>query len=212
MRVIAAIIVALLITQTGAAREDTGWAGPDSFLYPLKIWVEKFSLSLVTNQTEKDTMMLDLAERRLAEAEEFENDSRAFKRATEEYADQMEELHEIIKKDTDNATAHMRAGIKERIENHMNRTKALKSQGRISVIQQSIIEAGSGESRIAVSAVNGNVSVHTEGGNATITRDGDDVTVVSVTNNSRQIVVISSSQSNSRSSQVSVRSEAYAEG
>ncbi|MCX9011268.1 MAG: hypothetical protein OIN66_09110 [Candidatus Methanoperedens sp.] len=122
--------------------------------------------------------------------------------------DQMEELNGIIKKDTDNATENMRARIKERVENHTNRTKALKSQGRISVIQQSIIEAGG--SRIAVSSVNGNVSVHTEGGNATVTRDGDNVTVISVTNNSRQIVIVRSSQNNSRSSRVSVRSEAYA--
>ena len=122
--------------------------------------------------------------------------------------DQMEELNGVIKKDTDNATKNMRARIKERVENHTNRTKALNSQGRISVIQQSIIEAGSGGSRIAVSSVNGNISVHTEGGNATVTRDGGNTTVISVTNNSRQIVVISSSQSNSRSSRVSVRSEA----
>lgn len=116
----------------------------------------------------------------------------------------------IVKKDTDNTTTDMKARIKERIENHTNRTKALKSQGRISVIQQSIIEANSGESRIAVSAVNGNVSVHTEGGNATVTRDGGNITVVSVTNNSRQVVIIRSTQNNSYSSRVSVRSEASA--
>lgn len=204
MRIIALLVCVILMISAAAAGEDSDRADPEGLFYPLKIWMEKLSLNFIFDQNEKDWRMLDLAERRLEEAEGSENDSRAFERAMEEYAGQLEELNDIVKKDTDNATTNMRARIKERIENHTNRTKALKSPGRVSVIQQSIIEAGGG---ITVSAVNGNVSVRGDG-NATITRDGGNVTVVSVTNNSRQVVIIRSTQNNSYSSWVSVRSEA----
>lgn len=206
MRVIALIVFMILMINVASAEESSDWAKPGGIFYPLKILMEKLSMNFIFDQNEKDQKMLEFTERRLAEAEEFKNDPSAFERAMDEYADQLEELHGIIKNDTDNSTADMRARIKERIEDHTNRTKALKSQGRVSVIQQSIIEAGG--SSIAVSSVNGNVSVHTEGGNATVTRDGDNVTVVSVANNSRQVVIVRSSQNNSSSSRVSVRSEA----
>jgi hypothetical protein len=128
-----------------------------------------------------------------------------------EYTDQLEELHGVMEKNADNETEKINTDIKERIESHKNRTKALKDSQRASIIQQSIIEASSsaGGSRVAVSSINGNVSVHTEGGNATVTQDGGNVTVVSVTNNSRQVVVIKSSR-NGSSSSVSVRSHSEA--
>ena len=207
MRAIAVVIAILLIAQSVEAKGDSGWVGPDSFLYPLKVWMEKLSINLISSQEEKDLRMLDLAEERLAEAEKMENNSRAFEKAMDEYTGQLEELQGVVEKNADNGTKKINTDIKERIESHKNRTKALKSSQRASVIQQSIIEASSsaGGSRINVSSINGNVSVHTEGGNATVTRDGGNVTVVSVTNNSRQVVVISSSQ-NEASSSVSVRS------
>lgn len=207
MRVVAVVIVILLVVQSGAAKGDSGWISPESFLYPLKVWMEKLSINLISSQEEKDLKMLDLAEERLAEAEEMENNSKAFEKAMDEYIEQLEELHGVIEKNADNGTKKINVDIKERIESHKNRTKALKSSQRASMIQQNIIEASSsaGGSRIDVSSINGNVSVHTEGSNATVTRDGGNVTVISVTNNSRQMVVISSSR-NVSSSSVSVRS------
>lgn len=211
MRAIAVVIVMLLIVQSVEAKGDSGWVGPESFLYPLKVWMEKLSINLISSQEEKDLKMLDLAEERLAEAEEMENNSKAFEKAMDEYTEQLEELHGAIEKNADNGTKKINVGIKERIESHKNRTKSLKSSQRASVVQQSIIEASSsaGGSRINVSSINGNVSVQTEGGNATVTRDGSNVTVVSVTNNSRQVVVINSSR-NGSSSSVSVRSSSKA--
>ncbi len=207
MRAIAVVIVILLIVQSVEAKGDSGWVGPESFLYPLKVWMEKLSINLISSQEEKDLKMLDLAEERLAEAEEMENNSKAFEKAMDEYTEQLEELHGAIEKNAGNGTKKINVDIKERIESHKNRTKDLKSSQRASVVQQSIIEASSsaGGSRINVSSINGNVSVHTEGGNATVTRDGGNVTVISVTNNSRQVVVINSSR-NGSSSSVSVRS------
>lgn len=207
MRVVAVVIVILLVVQSGAAKGDSGWISPESFLYPLKVWMEKLSINLISSQEEKDLKMLDLAEERLAEAEEMENNSKAFEKAMDEYIEQLEELHGVIEKNADNGTKKINVDIKKRIESHKNRTKALKSSQRASMIQQNIIEASSsaGGSRIDVSSINGNVSVHTEGSNATVTRDGGNVTVISVTNNSRQMVVISSSR-NVSSSSVSVRS------
>ncbi len=207
MRAIAVVIVILLVVQSVEAKGDSGWAGPESFLYPLKVWMEKLSINLISSQEEKNLKMLDLAEERLAEAEEMENNPKAFEKAMDEYTEQLEELQGTIEKNADNGTKKINVDIKERIESHKNRTKDLKSSQRASMIQQSIIEAGSsaGGSRINVSSINGNVSVHTEGGNATITRDGGNVTVVSVTNNSRQVVVINSSR-NGSSSSVSARS------
>ncbi len=211
MRAIAVVIVILLVVQSVEAKGDSGWLGPESFLYPLKVWMEKLSINLISSQEEKDLKMLDLAEERLAEAEEMENNSKAFEKAMDEYTEQLEELHGTMEKNADNGTKKINADIKERIESHKNRTKDLKSSQRASVVQQSIIEASSsaGGSRINVSLINGNVSVHTEGGNATVTRDGGNVTVISVTNNSRQVVVINSSR-NGSSSSVSVRSNSAA--
>lgn len=207
MKAVAVVIAILLIVQGVEAKGDSGWVSPDSFLYPLKVWMEKLSINLISSQEEKDLRMLDLAEERLDEAEEMENNSRAFEKAMDEYTGQLEELQGVVEKNANNGTKEINTDIRERIESHKNRTKDLKSSQRASMIQQSIIEASSsaGGSRINVSSINGNVSVHTEGGNATVTRDGDNVTVVSVTNNSRQVVVISSSQ-NEASSSVSVRS------
>lgn len=211
MRAVAVVIAILLIVQSVEAKGDSAWVSPDSFFYPLKVWMEKLSINLISSQEEKDLRMLDLAEERLAEAEEMKNNSKAFEKAMDEYTEQLEELHGAIEKDADNGTKKIDADIKERIESHKNRTKALKNSQRASIIQQNIIEASSsaGGSSIKVSSINGNVSVHTEGGNATVTRDGGNVTVVSVTNNSRQVVVISSSQ-NEASSSVSVRSSSEA--
>jgi hypothetical protein len=202
MKAIAILIVILLMAQSVEAKGNSGWISPDSFLYPLKVWMEKLSINLISSQEEKDLKMLDLAEERLTEAEEMKNNSEAFNKAMDEYTGQLEELQGVVEKNADNGTKKINADIKERIESHKNRTKALKSSQRASVIQQNIIEASSsaGGSRIDVSSINGNVSVHTEGGNATVTRDGGNVTVVSVTNNSRQVVVINSSRSGSSSS------------
>lgn len=206
MRLIAIIIAGLLLAQTGIAEEESGGIEPGNFLYPLKIWLEKFSLNFVFNQTEKAQKMLDMADKRLIEAETMENNTGAFEIAMGEYAEQLEELQDFIKRDTDNRTENTRSRIKGKIEEHKNRTRALKSTGKVSIIQQSIIEASSssGESTIKVSVVDGNVSVYTEGGNATVTRDGGNVTVVSVTNNSRQLVIIKSTRNQSSSSSVTV--------
>ncbi len=202
MKIAAIIIMILLLVQVGAARETSGLAGPDSFFYPLKIWIEKLSIGLVFNQTEKAQKMLDLADERLKEVEEMENGSEAFEKAMDEYTDQLQEFQDFIRNGSENRTGNISINIKQKIEDHANRTKAYKSAGRISVIQQNIIEASSsaGENRIKVSVVDGDVSVDTEGGNATITKEGGNVTVVSVSNNSRQEVIIKSSRNTSSSS------------
>ena len=202
MKITALIITILLLAQVGAARETSGLTGPDGFLYPLKIWIEKLSIGLVFNQTEKAQKMLDLADERLKEAEEMEDGSKAFEKAMDEYTDQLQEFQDFIRNGSENKTRNISFNIRQKIEDHANRTKAYKSAGRISVIQQNIIEASSsaGESKIKVSVINGDVSVDTEGGNATITRDGSNVTVVSVSNNSRQKVIIKSSGNTSSSS------------
>ncbi len=205
MRIAGVMITVLLLIQTGVAREDSGWTGPESSVYPLKIWIEKLSLELVFNRTEKAQKMLDLADERLKEAEEMENGSKAFEKAMEEYTDQLEELKDFIKSDTDNKTENIHVNIKQKIQNHTNRTGSFNS-GRVKVLQKNIIEASSsaGESKIKVSVIDGNVSVDTDGGNATITRDENNVTVVSVTGNSRQKIVIRSSGNSSSSSSSSV--------
>jgi len=208
MKITALIITILLLAQVGAAKETSGLTGPDGFLYPLKIWIEKLSIGLVFNQTEKAQKMLDLADERLKEVEEMENGSEAFEKAMDEYTDQLQEFQDFIRNGSENKTRNISVNIKQKIEDHANRTKAYKSAERISVIQQNIIEASSssGESKIKVSVIDGDVSVDTEGGNTTITRDGSNVTVVSVTNNSRQQVIVKSFQNNSSSSSVVVSS------
>ncbi len=206
MRLATITIIVLLFAQTGAASGDSGWAGPDSFFYPVKIWMEKFSLNFVFNQTEKTRGMLDLAEERLREAESMGNSSKAYERAMDEYVGQLEELHSIITKDTLNESKEIRVDIKEKIGDHVNRTKSIN--GNVSIIQHNLIEASSssGESKIKVSVDDGNVSVETEGGNPVITRDGSNVTVVSETNNSSQQVIVRSSGNASSSSSVIVHS------
>ncbi len=209
MKIAAIIITILLLVQVGAAREAFGLTGPDGFFYPLKIWIEKLSLGLVFNQTEKAQKMLDLADERLKEAEEMENGSEAFEKAMDEYTDQLQEFQDFIINGSENRTRNISVNIKQKIEDHANRTKAYESAGRISVIQQNIIEASSsaGENRIKVSVIDGDVSADTEGGNATVTRDGNNVTVVSIGNNSRQVVIIKSSgNTSSSSSSIVVRS------
>lgn len=206
MRSIAIIISIVLLVQAGAARGDPGWMGPESFLYPLKTWTEKFSLNFVFNQTEKDQKMLELAEERLKEVESIGNNTRAFERAMEAYADQLNELQEIMNRDTGNETRNVRIDIIERIENHKNRTKSLESAEKVSIIQQSIVKSSvsSGDSRVEVSVINGNVSINTSGGNATIIKDGSNVKVVSTTNNSKQMVIVQSSQNQSSSGSIVV--------
>ncbi|VVB94419.1 Uncharacterised protein [uncultured archaeon] len=206
MKIAAVIIVVLLLAQVGAAREDSSWVGPGSSFYPLKIWMEKFRLNFVFNQTEKTQTMLGLAEERLRDAESVQNNSEAFNSAMDEYASQLEEINNIIKNDTQNETKDIRVNITEKIEDHKKRTNLLKNTGRVTVIQQSIVEASSssGESKIKVSVVDGNVSVETDGGNPVVTRDGSNVTVISETNNSRQQVIVRSSRNDSSSSSVVV--------
>lgn len=208
MKLIGIILVILLMAQAVGAREDPGWMGPGSFLFPVKIWVEKFRLNFVLDQNEKVQGMLDLADERLMEAESIKNRSDDFKRATDEYATQLEDLQKFIEKNDINMTENIRIDIKGKIEDHRNRTKDFKGMGNADIIQENIIEASSstGNSNIKVSVVNGNVSVHTEGNNATVTRDGGKVTVVSSTNNSRQRVIVSSSHNSSSSSSVEVYS------
>ncbi len=210
MKIVAVIMAIILLAQIGAAVDGSSWLGPESFLYPLKLWIEKFSLNFVFNQTEKAQRMLDMAEERLNEAENMKNNSKAFDRAVKEYSNQLNELQNTIEKDVDNNTKNIRANITEKIEEHKNRTKVLKNIGNINTIQQSIIETSSSSSRIKVNAVNGNVSVYTEGGNATVTKDGNNVTVISIANNSRQMVIVKSFQ-NASSSAVESSSSAVSE-
>jgi hypothetical protein len=208
MKPVAIIILVLLFAQTVDAREDPAWIGPDSVLFPLKIWVEKFKLNFVFDHDEKVQGMLDLADERLREAESMENRSEEFKRSADEYTAQIEELQDFIDKNNINDTKNIQVDIKRKLENHMNRTKTFKEMGNTNIIQRNIIEAtsSSGNSKIKVSVINGNASVYTEGNNATITRDGSNVTVVSVTSNSRQQVIVKSFQNNSSSSSVVVSS------
>lgn len=208
MRTIAAVVIVLiLLSQNVTARSDP-LIDPESFFYPVKIWIEKFSLNFVFNQTEKTQKMLDMTDERLKEAEIAANNSKAFENAMKEYTDQLEELHDTIEKDTENRTENIRMDIKRKIEEQRNRTDALISNGKIKIVQQNIIEASSSsmENRIEVNVVDGNVSVYTEGGNATITKEGNSVIVTSVTNNSNQHVIVRSSNNKSYSSSVVVRS------
>ncbi|NJD77160.1 MAG: hypothetical protein FIB08_08725 [Candidatus Methanoperedens sp.] len=206
MRAFAIIVIVLLLAQAGVAREESVSIGPDNFLYSFRIWMEKFSINFISNQTEKTQRILDLADERLREAEMMENNSLAFERAMDEYTSQLEELQSIINADAYDENRSIHVNITEKIEDQAKRTKALKSMGKVSIIQQSIVEASSssGESKIRVSAVDGNVSVETQGGNPVITRDGNNVTVISETNNSRQQVIVRSSRNNSSSSSVVV--------
>ncbi len=208
MKLIGIIVVILLMAQTVGAKEDSGWMGPGSFLFPMKIWVEKFRLNFVLDQNEKVQGMLDLADERLREAESIKNRSEEFKKAMGEYEAQLEDLQKFIEKNDINKTENIRIDIKRKIEDHRNRTKDFKGMGNADIIQENIIEASSssGNSKIKVSVVNGNVSVYTEGNNATVTRDGDKVTVISNTNNSRQQVIVRSSQHSSSSNSAEVYS------
>src|SRR3972149_1421272 len=96
MKLAAIIIVILLMVQAVGAREDPDWIGPGGFLFPLKIWVEKFRLNFVFDQNEKVQGMLDLADERLREAKNIKNSSEDLKKATDEYAAQLEELQNFI--------------------------------------------------------------------------------------------------------------------
>ncbi len=206
MRTSAIILILILMTQTAYASDGSIWIGPQNAFYPLKIWIEKFSLNFIFNQTEKTMKMVDLAGERLAEAKEVENSSSAFEKAMNEYADQLMEIENITK--THNRSEIINNNIIKKIEGQRNIVKAFSGSGNIAIIQQNIIEASSssGGSNIKVSVVNGNVSVHTEGGNATVTKDGSNVTVVSITNNSRQLIIIKSIKNQSSSSSVVVQS------
>ena len=208
MKLIAITVVILLMVQAVGAKEDSGWMGPGGFLFPMKIWVEKFRLNFIFDQNEKVQGMLDLADERLREAESMKNRSDEFKKATDEYAAQLEDLQKFIEKNDLNETGKIRIDIKGKIEDHRNRTKDLKGMGNADIIQENIIEASSssGNSKIKVSVVNGEVLVNTEGNNATVTRDGGNVTVVSRTNNSRQQVIVRSSHNSSSSNSVEVYS------
>ena len=208
MKLIAIIVAILLMVQVVGAKEDSGWMGPGGFLFPMKIWIEKFRLNFIFDQNEKVQGMLDLADERLSEAESMKNRSDDFKRATDEYAAQLEDLQKFIEKNDLNETGKIRIDIKGKIEDHRNRTKDLKGMGNADIIQENIIEASSssGNSKIKVSVVNGDVLVNTEGNNATVTRDGGNVTVISRTNNSRQQVIVRSSHNSSSSNSVEVYS------
>jgi len=208
MKLIAIIVAILLMVQVVGAKEDSGWMGPGGFLFPMKIWIEKFRLNFIFDQNEKVQGMLDLADERLREAESMKNGSDDFKRATDEYAAQLEDLQKFIEKNDLNETGKIRIDIKGKIEDHRNRTKDLKGMGTADIIQENIIEASSssGNSKIKVSVVNGDVLVNTEGNNATVTRDGGNVTVISRTNNSRQQVIVRSSHNSSSSNSVEVYS------
>lgn len=199
MKIYAIIVVIFLLAQVVDAREDTGLLGPDSFLFPLKIWVEKFKLNFVFDQNEKMERMLDLADERLKEAESLRNSSEAFDRARDEYKTQLEDIQKLIEKNETNKTENIRIDIIRKMEDHRNRTKDFKGLGNVDIIHENIIQASStaGNSKIKVSVVNGNATVVTEGNDATITRDGGNVTIISITNNSRQQVIIRSSNSGS---------------
>lgn len=199
MKIFAIIVVIFLLAQVVDAREDTGLLGPDSFLFPLKIWVEKFKLNFVFDQNEKLERMLDLADERLKEAESLRNNSEAFDRARDEYKTQLEDLQKLIEKKETNKTEKMRIEIIRKMEDHRNRTKDFNGLGNVDIINENIIQATStsGNSVIKVSVVNGNATVFTEGNDAIVTRDGGNVTVISATNNSRQQVIIRSSSSDS---------------
>ncbi len=208
MKLVAVLVVILLMVQAVGAREDSGWIRPGSFLFPMKIWVEKFRLNFVFDQNEKVQGIFDLADERLREAESIKNRSEEFKRATDEYTAQLEDLQKFIEKNDLNETENIRIDIKRKIEDHRNLTKDFKGMGNADIIQENIIEASSssGNSKIKVSVVNGNVSVNTEGNNATVIRDGGNVTVISMTNNSRQQVIVRSSHNSSSSNSVEVYS------
>ena len=201
MKIFAIIVVIFLLAQVVDAREDTGLLGPDGFLFPMKIWVEKFKLNFVFDQNEKMEKMLDLADERLKEAESLRNNSEAFDRARDEYKSQLEDLQKLIEKNETNKTEKMRIDIIRKMEDHRNRTKDFRGLGNGDIIHENIIQATStsGNSVIKVNVVNGNATVFTEGNDAIVTRDGGNVTVISVTNNSRQQVIIRSSSSDSSS-------------
>jgi hypothetical protein len=174
----------------------------------MKIWIEKFSLNFVFDKTEKTMGMLDLAEERLKEAESVDNSSLAYEKAMDEYAGQLKELQSIITRDTLNESKEIRVDIEKKIRNQMNRTNSIKSSANVTIIQHNLIEASSstGENRINISVVDGDVSVETKGGNPVVTRDGNNVTVISETNNSRQQVIVKSSGNATSSSSIVVHS------
>src|SRR3989304_6852239 len=126
MKLAAIIIVILLMVQAVGAREDPDWIGPGGFLFPVKIWVEKFRLNFVFDQNEKVRGMLDLADERLREAESINNKSEEFKKDTDEYAAQLEDLQKFIEKGDINETEKIQIDIKRKIEDHRNRTKDFK--------------------------------------------------------------------------------------
>jgi len=208
MKSFAILVVILLMVQAVEAREDSGWIGPDSVLFPFKIWIEKFRLNFVFDQNEKVQGMLDLADERLKDVESITNRSDKLKSATDEYIAQLEDMQKFIEKNDINMTENIRIDIKRKLENHSNRTKEFKGMGNVNMIQQNIMQASSssGNSKIKVSVVNGNVSVYTEGNSAIVSRNGSNVTVTSMTNNSRQQVIVRSSNNNSSSNSVVVHS------
>ncbi len=133
----------------------------------------------------------------------------------DEYAGQLKDLQSIVvKADSSGVNVNIQTNITEKIENQQKRIAAFESEGdvisisNVRIIQQSIIKASStsGNSMVQVGVVNGNISVYTEGGNATVTRDGNNVKVVSVSNNSVQQVIVSSSGNASSSSAIAISS------
>jgi len=207
MKLSAIILILILMTQTAYASDESVWVGPQNPLHPFKIWIEKFSLNFVFNQTEKTMRMVDLAEERLKEAKQVENNSLVFEKAMNEYADQLMEIEKITKKNY-NKSENININIIKKIEDQRNRVKTFKGAENIAIIQQNIIEASgsSGGNSIRVTSINGNISIYSDDKNATIKRDGDNISVISVINNSRQVVIVKSSQNGSSTSSIIVQS------
>jgi hypothetical protein len=208
MRLSAIILILILMIQTAYASDESVWIGPQNALHPFKIWIEKFSLNFVFNQTEKTMRMVDLADERLKEAKEVENNSLVFEKTMNEYANQLMEIEKITKMNYTNKSDNININIIKKIEDQRNRVKSFNGAENIAIIQQNIIEASSSSqgNSIRVTAINGNISIYSDDKNATIKRDGNNISVISVTNNSRQVVIVKSSHNGSSSSSIIVQS------
>lgn len=207
MRLSPIILILILMTQTAYASGESVWVGPQNPLHPFKICIEKFSLNFVFNQTEKTMRMVDLADERLKEAKEVENNSVVFEKAMNEYAEQLMEIEKITKMNY-NKSGNININVIKKIDDQRNIVKSFNGAENIAIIQQNIIEAGSSSqgNSIRITAINGNISIYSDDKNATIKKDGSNISVISVTNNSRQVVIVNSSQNGSSTSSIIVQS------
>lgn len=205
MKLYAIFLILIIITQTAYASDESNGIGPQNNLYPFKIWFEKFSLNFIFNQSEKTMRMVDLAEERLKEAKEVENNSLVFEKVMNEYSDQLMEIEKITKMNP-NKSGNININIIKKIEDQRNIVKTFNGAENIAVIQQNIIESSSssGGSSIRVTAINGNISIYSDDKNATIKKDGSNISVISVTNNSRQVVTVN--QNGSATSSIIIQS------